>query len=166
MNEIKFSSPNIAPDDQLIIDEVKSKKIHLVCLALKKNYLAVNLLVKSGLFDFDRFYSYCDLVNSKSEVGCFRPLLSISLFPLHQPDRSLQVELEKLHYYFKDTLIANQEYVCASKIVYVFDRGIWDTFNLAGILQEVKSQFQKDFPQNPKYLGKKFHLQEIEFYFV
>ena len=73
---------------------------------------------------------------------------------------------KKLHYYFNDTLIANQEYVEASKIVYVFDRGIWDTFNLAGILHEVVSKFKTEFPKNPKYQDKKFHLQEIEFYIV
>ncbi len=166
MNEIKFSSPNILPNDQLIIDEVKSQKIHLVCLALKRNYLAVNLLVKSGLFDFDRFYSYCDLVNSKSEVGCFRPLLSISLFPLHQPDRNVNIESAKLVEYFMDTLKANQEYVRASKIVYVFDRGVWDAFNLEQVLQESIMLFDKEFPTNKNYKGKEFHLKEVEFYYV
>jgi hypothetical protein len=164
MSRIRVISPSVLPNDQLIIREVESNKIHLVCLALKKNFLAVNLMVKSGLFDFDRFYSFCDLVNSKSEVGCFRPYMpvNLSLFPLHQSDRSVDFESKKLVGYFNDTLIANQEYVRASKMVYVFDVGIWDGFNLEAILRETVEQF----PHNEKYQGKNIYLTDVEFYCV
>jgi len=164
MSKIRVISPSVFPDEQFIIREVESNKIHLVCLALKKNFLAVNLMVKSGLFDFDRFYSFCDLVNSKSAVGCFRPYMpvNLSLFPLHQPDRSIDSESKKLVQYFTDTLIANQEYVQKSKIVYVFDRGVWDGFNLEGIMTETVKQFENDF----QHSNENVYLTDIEFYYV
>ena len=164
MSKVRVISPSVLPDEQLIIREVESNKIHLVCLALKKNFLAVNLMVKSGLFDFDRFYSFCDLVNSKSEVGCFRPYMpvNLSLFPLHRSDRSFDVESSKLHEYFKDTLIANQTYVRVNKIMFVFDRGNWDGFNLEGIMTETVKQFENDFQRS----NVNIYLTDIEFYYV
>lgn len=156
---------DIAPDVLAIVDKVKKKEIDLVCLAIKKQSLAKEIMMASKSIDLNRYYENCDLVNLKREAGCFRSILSITLMPLFDLENGLDAERTKFRLYLIDTILANQEYVKATKIVYLFEMGIWSSLcdEYRVLIETAVKEF---YGQNPDFQSgeKTFFLKEIDVY--
>ncbi len=155
-----------APDVLDIVDKVKKKEIDLVCLAIKKQSLAKEIMMASKSINLNRYYENCDLVNLKREAGCFRSILSITLIPLFDLENGLAAERTNFIFYLKDTIQANQEYVKATKIVYLFEMGIWSSLRDDELRDYIKTAVKDFYDQNPEFQSgeKTFFLKEIDVY--
>ena len=100
------------------LKNLKSKNLHIVCPAIKKNSFALNYLaehIKMKLTDVVRLF---DMVNSKKEPGCLYPLYTFTLIPAHQND-------ENLDFYMEELMKAQEQYFKTETMLFAMDKESW-----------------------------------------
>jgi hypothetical protein len=115
-----IEKPQKAPGD--IINEVKSGKIHVVCMAQNGlTHLNVYAELYCGI-KRDVLNQCVDMVNSKKETGTLFPEAYISILPKSESRKDWNpnpqiVNAEELKTCIDDVFIANQKYL-KSEIIY------------------------------------------------
>ena len=113
---------NIIKTDTLsseIIESLKSKKIHLICLAKPNGPICSQVLKENLGMNEQLLFNCCEKVNNLKEVGTLFDEYFVTLFPY---DKGVD-----LHQTLSDVFIANEEYLKTSKMVFAFES--FDFFN-------------------------------------
>jgi hypothetical protein len=107
---------NIKKTDELsseMIESLKSKKTHLICLAKPNGPICSQIIKESLGMNEKLLINCCEKVNNLKEVGTLYPEYFVTLFPY---DKGVD-----LHQTLSDVFIANENYLKTSKMVFAFE---------------------------------------------
>jgi len=112
-----------------LLDELRTKKLHLVCPAkFKDSYCTEYLVGHLGMSVYD-VEKFCNAVNQAKDPGCLYPMHTVTLFPVAEGldiNKCLESVLKAQTDYFKcqDVLIVfdKQEYLDNEALFQRFDK--------------------------------------------
>lgn len=167
MNKYSISAPaSLLPPEKYKSLITTVSNTHIVCPALKKGIVSYAILVESNLFKLEEYFLYCDIVNKKSEVGCFHPRASVSLMPLYRENSEIASEIEQLKVYLRDAFAANQDYLKCECMIFAFDDSVWSQkVDLHAEISEAAADHFRKFEQQ-NGTGVEYFLKNIEIHIL
>lgn len=101
-----------------------ANNIHIVCPALKKASVCSHLLLNKCNMDIAEIGKLCDLVNYKKHTGCLYPKFKVTIFPIYDVIKDLDVDKEVTKI-IKDIIEANEVYLKSDTISFIVDDTEW-----------------------------------------
>ena len=131
-----------------IIDDVKSGKIHVVCMA-QNGLTHLNVYAELHCKISREIVNRCvDLVNSEKETGTFFPQAYISILPKSEnrmdwSKNAQNLSIEEMENCINDVFLANQEHLKSEIIYFSLENSYINKANALQIIENIMSKENK-----------------------
>ena len=142
-----------------LIEQLKDKKIHVICKANSNNNAIVEQLRKkifvasNGNEDRSKVVKLIDLANEKKEAALLYPSYYIGIYPTDSYESDQEFKAKFKVYLHDLFIIANEKYLRSKTIVFVME---YETLAYAKTLVKLMDEFISENRSEIKYLQEVF----------